>query len=673
MPSRLAIRPEVFINGEYDPTAHVNSCERWAGGRRLDTATIVLDIARRGQHVVDRQAGENTDMVCTVVASINGESRILHWGHIDIDTLTIGDEGETITLVSRVDRKHFGEPLFGQRQFNIRRGGFTDVAKPMVFNPEVDGRIRFNRRPPDYAAVSTFVDEGSALTESAWSLQLLPDGPQPWTLATAVIYLCWHANGGQRYIQNPLLDELVSVMQETADNPLRNVRLPNGHYLPEMLDQLLEPFGFTWCIDYVGEDSRKIRVIRMGRGEPVYLELQRPGESHNGRPQVKRVDVPYSQGERVNEVEAFGSRKVVEATFELVPAWSPSEDSHDIFDLAKDDPEWINRTAVHRVWRDWVLNEAGDYSHLRNSNDVPDLSILLIAGDGEVIDADGWSVPPMRLEFLPTLTLGQDGKPAGRNDGVFVEYYEPHVNKWLPFNHEEDPSHVVRVLRNECGIRFDGAVPPYELQAIAYTNEDGSRSESMVFTPRIRVTASIELPIATRTVALNQSIRPTTRLVLPLDGDYHHRYLYLSGSSGGRIQSSEFATRVFAGAFLPAIITPPNGQYITSTRDDTEKMAAIAQSIRAAWDMAEVSGTMMIEGLELLSEVDLGKMVAAITGRNLTFYADSAATKGPQIFGISVIPQQQQIVITLNVPHGVDDFLGSALSSGSNQSLRRAM
>lgn len=659
MPARLATRLFVYINGEYDPTAEVMACELWTGGQRSNSATIMLDFARRGQLLVDQQLGGNTDQECLITGSFDGEFKVVHWGMIDLEEPAIGDDGETIILVSRIPHDLYGQPIFGQRQYNQFGGEFVDVAKPIVFNPEVDGRIRFNRRPPAYSAHSTFVDDGAALTESAWSVQSLPDGPQPWTLATIVEYLCWQCNKAQTYIQNPVLSDLQAVMGEVADEPVRNVQLPQGRQLPELLDLILDPYGMTWCVDYIGEGTRKIRVIRFGHGEPLYIGMQRPGDVASGIPQVKRVDVAYSQASRINEVEAHGSRKVVEATFELVPAWSEGDDETDPFDLSKDDPEWINRTAVHRVWRDWVLNEAGDYNSLRGA-DVPNLSVLLIAGDGEIIDADGWSVPPMRLEFLPTLTLGQDGKPAGRNDGVFVEYFEPETEAWLPFLHEEFPDHVVRVLRNECGIRFDGAVPPFELYEIKQKG----------YTPRVRVTASIELPIAVRSVALNPSPRRTRRLTLALDGQYHHRYLYLSGAASGRIQSSEFATRVFSG-FLATIATAPNGQYITSTRDDSDVMAAMITGLRDAWDQADVSGTLTLEGLELMKDVALGKKVDGIIGRNISLYANDNYSKAPQVLGIVIAPQMQQVTVTLNSAREIDDLLGNALADKKNRSLRR--
>ena len=658
MPSRLAIRLAVYLNGEYDPSAEVLACERWAGGRRSDSATIMLDLARRDQRIVDVQIGGNTEIECVIKASIGGDEKVIHWGLIEQEESLIDENVEAITVISSIPSDCYGRPLYGQRQYDVAAHAFTDVGKPIVFNPEVDGRIRANRRPPGFVGWSTFVDDGSALTLDSWDEQLLPGGPLPWTLATAVDFLCQAANGSETYIANPSYEDIAAAMQEVADEPLRNVQLPHGHYLPELLDLILEPFGMTWCLDFVSESTRKIRIIRHGEGEPVYLDAQRPGDVASGFPQIKRTDLSYSNSGRVNEVELFGSRKVVEATFELTPAWSSGDDALDPMELSKDDPEWINRTSVHRVWRDWVLNEAGDYSSLRGA-DVPNLSVLLIAGAGETIDADGWSVPPMRLEFLPTLTLGPDGKPAGRNDGVFVEYFEPVTETWLPFLHEEFPDHVVRVLRNECGIRFDGAVPPYELYEI---KESG-------YTPRVRVTASIELPIAVRSIAVNLTPRRTRRLTLSLDSQYHHRYLFFSGASG-RIQGSQFASRVFFG-FLSTIATAPDGKYITSTRDDSDDMAALGVQLREAFDQADVSGTLTLEGLELLTEVDLGKKLEAILRRNVTTYANDGFSRAPQIMGIIVAPQMQQVTVTLNTAREIDDLLGSALANKTNRSLRR--
>ena len=101
-------------------------------------------------------------------------------------------------------------------------------------------------------------------------------------------------------------------------------------------------------------------------------------------------------------------------------------------------------------------------------------------------------------------------------------------------------------------------------------------------------------------------------------------------------------------------------------------MLAVAEAIRDSFDQAEVSGTIILEGLELLTTVDLGKTVEGVLGRNITMYADDNYSKAPQILGLTIAPQSQHVVCTLNTAREVDDLLGRALSDKSNRSLRRA-
>lgn len=671
MPQRDATTFRVTINGEFVSHANVLRVERSAGGKRLDYAVIQIDRSRilngtfLGNEIIGSQLGQEVE----IAIMLPNRMETIHWGVIEQVEPYIGADGETLRVVSRVSPSLFGRTLWGQRHYNPieethgNGGAYPLADMDVVFNPEIDGRVRPNMRtyPLSPAGYNIFVDPLCALTTPARVFQQLQDGdPQYWTLAHAVAYLCGECNPFGAYIDNPTHQEVQAIVGAGNDQQtlLRNVRVPTGVYLPDVLDNLLEPFGYTWCVDTFGEGQRKIRVVKLGVGVPRSVRLQIPNTAFDRRlTNLVTLDMAVSDAERINQVRVRGSRKVVEATFELVPAWRDDQDKYGIesdSDLPPlDDPEWRKKPELHRVWRDWVLNEAGDYRNTRKEvKKTLDLNCLMQTGKSEINSGESRFVLPRRRRFLPSITLGGDYKPAGPVQGVLVEYLDYYDREsWRPIRPEEDPSWACQLLENECGIRFTGAMTPDEPMS---QHAEGT-------TPKIRVTAAIELDTPLEVVAPNNTGTPTREMVLDMPTRFQHRYLYdESGGQQDRIKRSIWHDNPEISSLLA-----------TSEVDDSEAMLLFAFAVRDAFNLSDVAGTLTLEGVDDLVGYHVGDVITKVEGRELRFGAESS--RYPQCLGISYDAQQQRTILTLSTFRNIDGFVGQIISDTRQRGARDAI
>lgn len=663
MPSRDAIRPEIWLNGEYDPHSELEYCERSAGGDKLDYAVIRFDLARRGNRLADRLIGGELDFECEIFATARSNRLVLHWGVVEQVEPNINPNDETIRLVSRISNRHFGRPIWGQRHYNPQTAQVPLLDQPIVFNPIVNARPYPNMRGTPLSPLGSplFLAPEVARTQAGAAYHDTSERV-PWTLAGAVSYLCAECNFDQRRIYNPTLSELTAfVSQYVSDSGqlLRNVHLNNGLYLPEALTQILEPFGFGWYVKLLGPGQRKIELFRAGEGRPRTVLLQSIGSVLDvDQSEVEILDVVASNGERINQARGVGGKKVIEATFELVPAWSQAVDFSDPYSLPeKDSEEWFEQPETHRVWRDWVLNEAGDYNGSRPTvSQPPDLSVLLQYGGAETRNPETGQVLPRRRKFLPMLTLGDDDKPLGSHHGCVVEFFDPGYaggGQWVPvYQGEED--WTVKLLENECGIRFDGSVPPVELYEIFQD------TEAM---PRLRITAAIEIDTPLECLAPNPGARETTELLLDVEQRYVQRY-YFTEAAGTDPQLSPSA--------YPGILSA-TGTFRTSAVDDSEALLSFVTAVRAAWDQQDIAGALVLEGFDQLNPYEIGDLVTRVEGRELRFQADEYGDRFPQIYAIKFDAQAQRVTLTLNTFREIDAYIGNVLGDKRQRRARHEL
>lgn len=638
MSSRKAQFPTVYRNGVEDPTLKVISVHRATGGKQLDRAVLQVDLGLTGNRVenIEVRPGGGDDEIQIEADTGNGLDRI-HIGKLTQTAVDLGG-GESLLLTSRLEPYHFGGVLLGMIEFDALNN--VEVTNParLVFNPEIDGKIEGNLSAQGGAnGEPRFVDPESLRTSAARDLNNFGTPALFWTLPNAVLYLCTTLNPLERVVRNPNVLDLDAVLDGSEDL-LANFELDNGLYLPQALDKLLEPFGYSWYVDLEGLDA--IRVFKRGEpgadafgvGSPRVVHLQEPGNAVSSQDNAAQLRVDYALGPTANAVAVLGDWVFVEGTFELDKAWPEALDELDAFTaLEKGSQEWDENPAYHRAWRDWVLNEAGDYTDTRPEitsayNLAGDLQTEVILANPGIVDgvedADeltrllGVAASPRRRKFLPTLTQAEDGTPIGETHGVTVEWSQDDGATWQPLEELECGS--VQVLDRECGIRFDSQNIPEQLQAA------GDQA-------RVRVTATVRTDLRLVGVAPKDDESPLADVAPELvdaASRYHYRVL---------LTSSKYKADVDAG------------DKTADVADDREACAELARQLKGSWDQAEVSGSIEVEGIEN-GYYQLGDVIQKVEGREISFSGKSAGAaeqRYPQIVGITYDFQRQRRLLTL--------------------------
>jgi hypothetical protein len=652
MPQRRVKKPEVWINGSFAPFAHAVSVYQGVGGLRMNAAEVQIDLGHHGYNKrnIDRTLGDGLGV--TIEVFTRGASRV-HLGVADREEARISGQ-ESKTLISTLPPRWFGKTLWGQRQYNP---GSSRLRHPLVddtitFNPIVDGKYEPNMRTNFLpgAGYNIFVDPGATKSQSSRNYHGIANGAHEWRLADALKYVCWESNPLEERILNPAVNGNGEVDGMKLDQVLFNMTLRTGGYLPETLDALLEPFGYTWFVDVAAGGKPQMHVMKLG--EPwtnlkTYLYLQRPGSvvsiAESDTSELLALDIAHSDTDRINAVRTRGGRKLIEATFELIPGWDKQYDGYWHEDQqnylpAKDEPAWKTSPHLQDVHRKWVLNEAGDYNTLRGVS-TTDLSVLLQQGIAEVFqNPETWIVLPKRRRFHPTLTCDKNGDPVGTTHGVLVERWaweQGSQAKWVPLNTEEDDHQSFVLLDKECGIYFTGALVSHLMRAGYIRGE-----------ARIRVTATIELDTPIELSTPNVAGADRRELVIDFPTRFRHHY-YWEGQDAGKISQSSLW---FGGN---------RADYTTKATDQSEEMLLFAVSLRDAWNMADVSGQATIEGVDL-RRFYLGEAVLGVMPRKFMFQA--AASRWPQVVGVTFDINGQQTILELRTTRPLDSDISRIIS-----------
>jgi len=698
---RPARRLEVFVDGLPAPQLKPLEIERSRSAVRRDHAVLQFHFGAKcstpgavPEHLVDYAFFEPR---LADLTSLNGAeveivdpatNQVFHWGRLSIQEATVGDEeGDDLQLVSAIGASDLGIGILGMRVVDVtsksatwtdsvgrRRGVYLDG--PVVFNPEFRGVLHGNLRtapshlPSGAGGVNypVFIDPRSVESSAAATFQQTGYRPvtdptvvqqtasDTWDLARAAHHLCEELNGKatwQEYrlrdpfIENPTLDELQAVLPDDR-RILKNVRIPGGTTLGPALDLLLEPLGFGWEITLPARGRRKIRVFPLGRGDAVNVLCQRPGaQLDTDKTDAVKFRLNWDLSRAINQVRASGGLTRIEFTAALQRAWPPA---HDTLTAAEEEnvirgtEEWEAHPEFHRSWRDWVLNEAGDYPHLT----AFDFSPLFEAAFG----GDHPPVVHRRRELLPTLTLGDDNSPIGRTGGVLVEWFNPQKEGGAGYEPipEGDAEWACRLLKNECGIRFAGENIPWELY------EAGSQAQ-------IRVTATVESDHAiaetARSVAGFQ--RETAELHVERPGGFQFRQRLASGP-----YRSIFA--VVDDAFPgPAAVQP------AQEADGRLALKEFAQRLVRALDVAECSGNVPVDGIDR-DRYAIGAVVEKIEGREIDLTVgpgDLLSQQYPQITGLRFYPEEQKTVLILESFRDTDTLLATLIRDVAEVRLQR--
>lgn len=670
MVSRLGIEPIVLIDGAPSPyrCLHV---EQSCGGGRLDYALLDAD---PGHPLIDRNRDPLLDVelksfvewhrIVEVVLPLPTGPQLVHRGMFASVNAVLSDRGPMLQLTSRVEPHHFGVPVHAMMIFSRLESEPAAVRlhEPLVFNPLVDGAPLGNRSQTAWQESPVFLDWRQSQTETAreWNgqgplttatlpevdgqLQVRPQG-EFWTLAEAVRYLCQHCNAEQRHVRNPNASQLANMAG--LERIIRHIVIPLGLSLPEALDRVLEPHGWTWRLQYGAPgDLPTITLVQQSVGPEAAVRYQRPGNQVElDQTNCESFHLALDNGRRLlNRAYVLGAFYEIEATFELVRAWPADLDDTDPEQLVKGSPEWLLNPALARVWRDWVLNEAGDYVGLRDEITAPpDLNQLLqgieagapteqaavaVAGVAFPVAAsledEEDQVSPqqffaLRKRFLPTIALADDFSPAGEWNGIRVQVSLDGGATWSETGNENDEDTSdgqygpIALLNREAGIRFDFDVPPQKLL---------DAGENV----RVRVTATLRSDRRLWGIARSgDSVNPAdVPGLFDLPARFACRLIH---------PSSTFYSDVAAGLRPAAIV------------DDRQRIQRYAEELLAAWNQADLAGVIVLHGID--HPVELGAIVTAIGGRQVGLATGGSLNRFPQIVGLSYDVARQSTTLHL--------------------------
>ena len=542
------------------------------------------------------------------------EPRVLvHWGRIVSGAPKL--QGNQLIVTSRTDGHLLGG-VIDRSYFHFGNDGEDELEMPIVFNPVFDGVIVGNHsgRPnsdpandkrqyfwhPDEEWLNPLWGAGYEGYNNAWR-------PKRWTLAAAVAYLM-EAHANQYWVKIPTLAEIEAMLVD-APEPI-DVKIPRGSYLPEALERLLGPYGYSFKFrpidegDEASPDKKHLFFIwRRDRGLPphngtgtdpgggggsgveVPITLEQVKTSDKLRSDIDDcgLDVDLVNGSASN-IFVLGDPIRVEGTFELVPGWLKERETTDVKETAKNKNQLNVGAEQRRVWRDYVLNETGKYNKWRRGEGAgagPDLAMF---------DASAFFGSPQSnraRKFLPTLALDATGNPLGSNKGVQLEVWDG--KKWKVFDGPFD------ILQNECGVRLSSNTVPREFMRVR----------------RVRITATIEsderLRLETGTLPNKISGSSPRPVVI----ETRNRYKKYEIRDNGQ----------YASIYAPAVAGgDPSNQV-----DQTAEMQTLVDRLKDSYKKTAFRGQIKLTDQKWYGNELVGRRVEKFNQRNVDLNSDSEA------------------------------------------------
>lgn len=604
----------VYVAGTYQPDWHPVEVTLGSGGSMLPQAVLEVQPMARDPgrlQLLDVQLAAFDQPSIEIIKG----TQVLHWGRVLARPASLdGEDGDRIRLISRMDPHHFGQPLNQTWFWDPATRAPVPHSLPTVFNPEWDGKIIGNANLNGHPAWGTLLFVHPASVETAEGAVYQRTTPFEWGLPEAAHYLCWALNAGQRFVRNPTLAEARAVLPNDR-GVLRNHLCPAGAYLPQQLDRLLDSFGYGWKVEF-SRGSRKIHFFARGQGPPRMLRLQEPGSALDmTQSNVESNQLKADVADRAfNIVRVYGEYKLHEFTAELVKGWDPAYDNASDGDLQKHSNAWALIQEKENVWRKWVLNEAGDYNGLRPGITRPFDFRAIFAPD---------SFLRRRRKLEPCLTQQWDNTPMGHAGGVYIEWWdaggEGEPGQWVPIDTLSAEGRQVRILQRECGIYFDGLLPPAEIR------DQASRA-------KVRITASVY-----------SDTRSEVRIVrhpASLLSDFKEESVDVG--SRFKIRKRHRSSR-FVGT----------SRTVDET-DDTPFMRNFASRLIDNWNLATLDGTVTLTGVDYIYRGMIGTTISGINGRNVDFNVapPGLPVRYPTVVGARINFEQQTTEITLDTFRG---------------------
>jgi hypothetical protein len=652
------------------------------GHKSLETMKLQIDLSRLPGRLQD--VGIPTDSNRIVEARDARDPTILiGWGKLGQVGLNLGGNTETATVSTSIPWYLLGGVL---ERVPYRDGVSTStdlVHEDLVFNPEHRKALHGNQSTvQDSNGAFLFAHRDSLQTGPAQTAQ--SQTASNWTIAAAVHRLLWTLNENETHLTNPSLTQLQTWLhREERDSMLINHRVKQGSNLPDSLDRLLKPLGYTWYLKSsgaVGSVTTELRILEYNVGPSRDLLAQRIGQQlHNRQTNVSQVAVQYDIDSNPNVYLGISAREVREVTVELRPGWEDSEDETSWTDIHKETAYKADQPKRH-IGHKWVLNEAGDYNGFRP----------------EFTAADQLSGLPAQLvrrrQFLPCLTRElESGAPIGSN-GFDLRWFDSAGNE-LVFEGG------FSVLENELGVWLDEI--PFDLWSAFLV----AKSQSLDYV--LKLTATIELDQGIRHEATRRAASPNGANI-PLLLDLSHRFTQSIVQDAGSLKSRFYddrhigLTSVTAGSAGAAQLIPASdptdflkpGQRVvvlddplfegiytatsvsssaitisepittggaatgtlslnTSAEDCTQRLEDYVVTAQEDADYARISVSGSLFGVDH-PQYELGDLITGVQPRNWSFNGRAGNTpRLPQVLGITYRfdPKQETILKLEQQPH----------------------
>lgn len=613
----------VFLNGVPNAYWKLLHCEQSAGGGRLDHAVFEVPRAffyEQSQHFdnlsLNNWAFTEIEVGLTTAA---GAFHIIHWGQLLQSNLTYGPGGDTVILESRTEPFHYGSPLSATPAIAPHvAANWQFTNDPIVLNPIIDDRVVGNAVVHPAFAFPLFCPADNANPRPGRATVITGGFPLEWNLQSAVAYFSFFLNP-QTYIINGLIGGL-------NPNPalVRNVEIPYGMHLPQILDLLLTPAGYSWKVDYFGRGARRVRYFELGASNFKRVRMQAPGatadlnQSHIEEAFL-RVDLSQSL---INEVKVIGDYPTLEATFELLPGWDAAHDAKgtatDMDKLALEHPDWKTTPELANVWRRWVLNEAGDYRRHRVFNFTPYFGAT--------------NFTPRRRPFSPCIAFDPaENLPLGGRHGMILEWYDNASATWKPVE-DFGPHGSWAPLDREAGIIFTGEFPPEQLieQSVsAAATGTGAPTQNMALA-KLRITASVRADARVQIDRTNpQSLLRVARgRVVDAPSQWCLREVHRSSINNAKIAA---------------------GNAVSTAVDDRLAMVAFADDILRQWSAASVDGAITMPGIDI-HDYQVGDTLVGLAGRLVDFQLTSFADpirRWPSVMSVRFDNARQATTLTV--------------------------
>lgn len=591
---------------------HPVKIERRIGGSQVSAITFRYDLGITQEKLVDTLTPKGITRQIEV-REINKEGtakRLLMWGKLASQPIEIDADSHTVSYVVRIDKHLLGGPLIRTPFWNPVSSAVADLDRPLIFNPEIDEIVQRNCSDLVDAARGNalcFYDAAGVDTAAARTThgQVLTK----WRIYEAAHRLCWLLNPAETFVLNPTFDELAAALGPLdgvgATDKLKNRAMTQGRHLPELLDELLVPYGAAWYIaleiNDAGESVRRIKCFIRSAGPVKELFLQRSGPLETAKTSLAKMSLNFDIANLHNKIIGSTSRIQREGTFYLYKCWPESEDGFSLAELTTDKD--IQQAHPH-AGRMWVLNESGAYTGLRTYiTGYTDLSGFFTA-----------ATLPICRSFLPCLSrVPNAAGDALESRGIVVEYSIDGGITWNPVSALTNGS--FSNLLTQCGIWFETI--PTEIW-------NGIASPGNI---KIRVTATIEGDRRTQATATRRASSPNAddvSLFLNLEDKFHNRAVD--------------DTSIFFG------------DGTADEADDSAELQTYVDQVRDIEDAAEASCSAQIEGIDH-PEYELGDLINRVNGLNISLIRDNPAVgtagKCLQIVGITLDIQAQRTELLL--------------------------